>query len=100
MARIKIINGAPAPLTPDEEASRDAEESAWAIKRALHKMSDIRAKRDKLLRETDYLALSDLPPLTTSLVDYRQALRDVPNNIPDKNNPPDVSDIQWPIKPS
>jgi hypothetical protein len=39
-------------------------------------MSNLRAKRNKLLAETDYLALSD-NTMTEEVKTYRQALRDI-----------------------
>jgi len=54
----------------------------------------IRAKRDQLLADTDYLALSD-NTLTTEMTTYRQALRD----ITDHANFPYLNDADWPTKP-
>ena len=53
----------------------------------------LRAKRNQLLAETDYLALSDVT-LSTEMAEYRQALRDLPANTSDPANP------TWPVKPS
>jgi hypothetical protein len=54
----------------------------------------VRAKRDTLLAETDYLALTDntLNDITTT---YRQALRD----ITDHANFPNLEEADWPTKP-
>lgn len=56
--------------------------------------SSNRSKRDKLLAETDYLALSD-NTLTSEMQTYRQALRD----ISDHSNWPNLADSDWPSKP-
>ena len=53
----------------------------------------LRTKRNQLLAETDYLALSDVT-LSTEMAEYRQALRDLPANTSDPANP------TWPVKPS
>jgi hypothetical protein len=53
-----------------------------------------RKKRDELLAETDYLALSD-NTLSAEMTTYRQALRD----ITDHANWPNLSDDDWPTKP-
>ena len=53
---------------------------------------DLRLKRNQLLAETDYLALSD-STLTDEMRTYRQALRDLPANTADPANP------VWPTKP-
>jgi len=52
----------------------------------------LRTKRNQLLAETDYLALSDAT-LTDDMTTYRQALRDLPANTTDPANP------VWPTKP-
>ena len=54
----------------------------------------VRDKRDRLLAETDYLALSD-NTLTDAMSTYRQALRD----ITDHANYPNLSEEDWPTKP-
>jgi hypothetical protein len=53
---------------------------------------ELRAKRNQLLTETDYLALAD-STLTDEMRSYRQALRDLPANTVDPANP------VWPVKP-
>ena len=53
---------------------------------------ELRAKRNQLLTETDYLALAD-STLTDDMRSYRQALRDLPANTVDPANP------VWPVKP-
>ena len=53
----------------------------------------LRAKRDLLLAQTDYLALSDAT-LSEEMRTYRQAVRDLPDNTSDPANP------TWPVKPS
>ena len=54
---------------------------------------EIRAERDKLLRETDWWALPDSPAMTTPQTDYRQDLRNIPQDFA---NP---EDVVWPTKP-
>ncbi len=55
-------------------------------------LASLRTKRNRLLAETDYLALSDTS-LTDEMKTYRQALRDLPANTIDPASP------VWPIKP-
>ena len=61
-------------------------------------LEEVRIKRNGLIAETDYVALSDLQGtlLTTEMINYRQALRDITNGIDtvDKAN-----NITWPTKP-
>ena len=53
---------------------------------------ELRQQRNRLIAETDYLALSDAT-LTDEMSTYRQALRDLPANTTDPANP------VWPTKP-
>jgi hypothetical protein len=53
---------------------------------------EIRAERDRLLAETDYLALSD-NTMSAAMTTYRQALRD----ITDQAGFP--TSVTWPTKP-
>ena len=64
-------------MTAEELALKQAEEKAWndgALDRAL---DELRSKRNRLLAETDYLALSDTT-LSDDMKKYRQDLRDLP----------------------
>ncbi|MDA7677526.1 phage tail assembly chaperone [bacterium] len=59
-------------------------------------MEDLRAKRNKLLADTDYLALSD-QTLSAEMNTYRQQLRDLTNGLTTKA---DVDAVVYPTKPS
>ena len=76
-------------LTAEEIAEREAYERD--VLPGLQ-LEQLRAKRNQLLTETDYLALSD-STLTDDMRDYLQALRDLPANTVDPANP------VWPVKP-
>ena len=52
----------------------------------------VRAERDSKLAETDWMALSD-NTLTAEWATYRQALRDVPDQVGFPEN------VDWPVKP-
>jgi hypothetical protein len=67
----------------------------WIIENASQEEAEIgiRTKRNMLLQETDWMALSD-NTLTQEWVDYRQALRDVT----DQEGFP--FEVEWPAKPS
>ena len=67
-------------MTSEELALKQAEEKVWndgALDRALN---NLRTKRNTLLAETDYLALSD-QTMSTEMITYRQALRDITNGL-------------------
>ena len=53
----------------------------------------LRKKRNSLLKETDFYALSDVT-MSDEMKTYRQALRDLPANTSDPSNP------TYPTKPS
>ena len=53
-----------------------------------------RIKRNGLLGETDFYALSDVT-MSDAMTTYRQALRD----LPDHSNWPNLEDADWPTKP-
>ena len=54
----------------------------------------VRTKRNTLLAETDYFALTDVT-MDAAMTSYRQALRD----ITDHANFPNLDDADWPTKP-
>ena len=58
-------------------------------------LDNLRAKRNKLLFETDYLALSD-NTLSANMSTYRQALRDITNGLTTIEQ---VNNVTWPTKP-
>ena len=57
----------------------------------------IRAERDRLIAETDWMTCSDSPAMSDANKTYRQKLRDLPKDQEDKTK---FSDITWPSKPS
>ena len=75
------------------DAQLDSYDTAADLEDALY---SIRAKRDKLIAETDYLALSD-QTLSAEMSTYRQALRDITNGITTVEQ---ANNVNWPTKPS
>tara|TARA_Y100000004_G_C8603097_1_gene281421 strand:+ start:141 stop:425 length:285 start_codon:yes stop_codon:yes gene_type:complete len=59
-------------------------------------MEDLRAKRNRLIAETDYLALSD-QTLSTEMATYRTNLRNITNGLTTVD---DIENLTWPTKPS
>ena len=70
--------------------------SAVATKEAellvAYKLNELRRERNRLLADTDYLALSD-QTMTDAMTTYRQALRDITNTYTS------LDDVVWPEKP-
>ena len=77
------------PFTAEEEAEWDA----WEASANDRKGEDVRRERDLLLKETDWMASTDVT-LSDAWRTYRQALRDVPAQSGFPN------DVTWPTKPS
>ena len=96
MPRYHNINGVKVQFTAEEETARDAEEKAWADGQLDRDLFELRRKRNRLLAETDYLALSD-NTLANNMKTYRQELRDLPSGL---NTVDKVKNVTWPTKPS
>jgi len=77
-------------------------EAKIAELKAAEPMRLLREERDRLLKETDWWAVSDRT-MTDEQSAYRQALRDLPeNSIPVldyDNRPTKISGVTWPTKP-
>ena len=78
MPRYHNINGNKVQFTAEEETASDAEEKAWADGALARAQADLRAKRNRLLAETDFYALSDVT-MSDDMKTYRQELRDLPS---------------------
>ena len=95
MPRYHNINGNKVQFTAEEETARDVEEQAWtdgALNRAL---ANMRSKRNSLLAETDFYALSDVT-MSEDMTTYRQALRDLTDGLDTVNK---VNNKTYPTKP-
>jgi len=77
MTRYKIIDGERVQFTAEEEAARDVDEQAWSDGAYDRAISNLRKKRNNLLKETDWMANSDVT-MSDDWKTYRQALRDLP----------------------
>jgi len=95
MPRYKIVNGETIQLTAEEEAARDAEEAAWADGALARAQASLRAKRNQLLAETDFYALSDVT-MSDDMKTYRQDLRDLPDG---KDTVDKCNNATFPDKP-
>ena len=95
MPRYHNINGERVQFTAAEEAARDAEEQAWADGALGRAQDDLRSKRNQLLAETDFYALSDVT-MSDDMRTYRQELRDLPEG---KDTIDKCNKVTWPIKP-
>ena len=78
--------------TPISQSDIEAQLSAVELDMAL---DSLRAKRNKLLSETDYLALSDLT-MSDDMKTYRQDLRDLTDGLDTVEK---VNAVTFPTKP-
>ena len=95
MARHHLINGIRVAFTAEEETAWDNAETAWnngALSRA---QANLRSKRNRLLAETDFNALSDVT-MSDEMKKYRQDLRDLPDG---KDTVEKCDNATFPTKP-
>ena len=95
MARHHLINGIKVAFTAEEETAWDNAETAWnngALSRA---QANLREKRNRLLADTDYYAISDVT-MSDEMKKYRQDLRDLPDG---KDTVEKCDNATFPTKP-
>ena len=95
MPRYHNINGNKVQFTAEEETARDAEEKAWADGAVGRAQANLRSRRNRLLAETDFYALSDVT-LSDEMKKYRQDLRDLPAG---KDTVEKCNNATFPTKP-
>ena len=104
MARHHATPNGNVPFTPEEEAEWDAMEAEWAEGADNRAAEEVRAKRDKLLTESDWVTVKAVDQnaqdslgiqVPQVWLDYRQALRDITSHA----NFPNLQDTDWPETP-
>ena len=99
MPRYHNINGVKVQFTAEEETARDAEEKAWADAAPARALADLRAKRNRLLQDSDWEITSELEKgnaISSAMKKYRQDLRDLPDG---KDTVDKCNNATWPTKP-
>ena len=91
MPNYKNVNGQLIELSAEEQAARDAEEQAWSDGADTRAAVQVREERDVKLAACDWRASSDVT-MSSAWRDYRQALRDVPAQLPGA--------VTWPSEPT
>lgn len=91
----KLVDGIQIPLSAEEIAQRQADELAWQNGAFDRSLASLRAKRNALLAQTDYHALSD-NILAPAMATYRQALRDITEGL---DTVAKVNAVVFPTKP-
>jgi hypothetical protein len=93
----KLIDGIQVPLSAEEIAQRQAEETAWKNNAFDRAMADLRSKRNRLLTSCDWVMINDSPITDkTAWETYRQSLRDITNGL---TTVADVEAVVFPNKP-
>ena len=93
MTRKKAVVLADGSIVEQEFTSEElAEFAEWDKDSVNIQWFELRFKRNRLLTETDWMANSDVT-MSDEWKTYRQALRDLPANTKDPENP------TWPTKP-
>lgn len=96
----KLVDGVKIPLTAQEILDRQNEAVRWqqgAFDRAL---SALRAKRNQLLKDSDYTVLQDstlTPAKKSEWMTYRTALRNLTQGLDTIEK---VNNVAYPLKPS
>ena len=96
MTRTKFVEGVGRRnYTNEEEIAADAIEQEHNDNLVADVLKQFRARRNALLVETDFYALSDVT-LSDDMTTYRQALRDLPAG---KDTVSKCENATWPTKP-
>ena len=95
MTRYKMVGNERIECTAEEVAELDALKTSWDSKAFDRAIDNLRIKRNNLLIETDYFALSDVT-ISDNMKNYRQALRDITNGLTTVEQ---VEAVVFPIKP-
>ena len=95
MPRYHNINGNIVQFTAAEETARDAEEQAWEAGALGRAQANLRSRRNQLLAETDFYALSDVT-MSDDMKTYIQELRDLPEG---KDTVKKCNKATFPTKP-
>ena len=99
MPRYKLLDGVKVQLTTEEEAEVNQREQQWNEGAFDRSMENLRAKRNALLTETDYIVIKAKETgatIPTAWKTYRQALRDITEGLTTVD---EVNAVVFPNKP-
>lgn len=100
MTRYKVINGKRIQFTAAEETARDAEETTWANGTFDRAIADLRQKRNSLLSNSDWTAVSDTVLTSAKKTEwqtYRTNLRNLTSGL---STVDDVNGVSFPAQPN
>ena len=90
----KYVNGIEMDMTAEEIAEFESQQTTPDLFQI--SLKGLRLKRNNLLAETDYLALSD-NTMSEAMTNYRQELRDITNGLTTEE---EVKAVVFPTKPN
>ena len=91
----KLVNGFQVEMTENDINEITSFRDEWEAGALDRVMAELRQRRNSLLAQTDYLALSD-QTMSAEMTTYRQALRDITNGL---TTVADVEAVVFPEKP-
>lgn len=89
----KLVNGELIDMSEQEIAQANVEAAEFEARRIDREWTRLRKERDSRLTSSDWTQTADAPVDQSAWANYRQALRDLPENTVDPFNP------VWPTKP-
>jgi hypothetical protein len=99
MAEHKLVDGIQIPLSAEEIAQRQAEEIAWNNGAFDRSLASLRAKRNALLKDSDYTVLQDSVLTSAKKSEwmvYRTNLRNITQGLTTVEQ---VNAVVFPLKP-
>ena len=96
----KLVDGVKIPLTAQEILDRQNEAVRWQQGAFDRSLSALRAKRNQLLKDSDYTVLQDntlTPAKKSEWMTYRTALRNLTQGLDTIEK---VNNVAYPLKPS
>lgn len=93
----KMVDGERVDLSEAEINELVARDEAWAAGAAARAFASLRDQRDRLLAETDWMALPDSPAMSDAWTQYRADLRALPAQY---DNESILGTITFPTPPS
>lgn len=91
----RIKNGVRVELTAEEISQIENKDIEFENNKFDKALNNLRIKRNNLLRQTDYLALSD-NTMSEAMTNYRQELRDITEGL---TTVEEVEAVEFPTKP-
>jgi len=93
MPRYHATSEGKIPFTSEEESEWDAQEAEWEAGKDDRVAFKIRTERDAKLISSDWTQITDAPVDQAAWANYRQALRDIPEQAGFPN------EVSWPVEP-